>query len=350
MDSVEGRRNRAQELMQALPWPSFRKGLTMTIAGKVQKLEVQSLSQQLQEIPSFALPFLFTLITPADKVSAFHCAQARVQVIYVRKDDKNQECTPIIVERTGKGASDHLLVIVEEGGKGSIIEFNESSAQFRSEGTEIFLAKGSSLEYVAVQNHGKSTEAYSFRKARLEAGSALSFVSCTLGGRLSKEQLSIALDGDHARLKQAVLFYGVEHQQFDVEVDIEHGAKGTESSLSAQGCVAGHAKAIMQGRIHIGKDAHDASGFESSEMLILDEANGNAVPILEIDNPDVSSGHSAKIGHIDAGKMFYLQSRGLTDAEAKKLLIEGFFTPILGQVLDPGLQEKIMGLVEQKLR
>jgi Fe-S cluster assembly protein SufD len=348
MDVLEEKRKTARGLMDALPWPAFRRGLTMTLTAR--KPDIDALSKgRGDDVPLFALPYLFTLVTPHDKVSAAHVAHASIRVIHIETDMKED----IIIERKGLDSSaDHVLIIMGQGARAKIVEYNECAGDvhFRSEGTEIFLAKGASLEYVSVQNHGEETHAFSFKKARLEEDASLSFVSCILGGKLSKEEIGCDLRGARAQLRQGVLFYGKGDQEIDVQADIHHMARETESILSMQGCVAGNAKSIMQGRIHIGKDAHDAKGYESSDILVLDEtANGNAIPLLEIDNQDVSCGHAAKIGHIDAGKLFYLQSRGLSEQEAKRLIIEGFFMPFAERLKDQALQERIMRLIEKKL-
>jgi Fe-S cluster assembly protein SufD len=121
----------------------------------------------------------------------------------------------------------------------------------------------------------------------------------------------------------------------------EHTGKNTESLIRTKSGLR-RSKAIIKGLIRKNKDAESSSGYQKSDILLIDEeSKGVSIPDLEIQNEQVKCTHGSTISRIDEEKIFYLQSRGLSKNEAETMMIEGFYDTILNIVSDKALREEL---------
>ncbi len=153
-----------------------------------------------------------------------------------------------------------------------------------------------------------------------------------LDGKNQELTIEARLVGEGASLNIFGVVLGDEDRQFTLHTNIYHQAPKTKSRVHIRGVLHGHAKFDNEGLINIAKGARGADGFFTAKVLLFDEAKGRSIPSLEIDENEVKAGHAATTGQVDRAMLFYLQSRGLSEKEAERLIVSGFFEPIIAQL------------------
>ncbi|MBI2622329.1 SufD family Fe-S cluster assembly protein [Candidatus Microgenomates bacterium] len=160
--------------------------------------------------------------------------------------------------------------------------------------------------------------------------------------------IEASLVGEGASLNILGVVLGDEDRQFILHTNIYHQAPKTKSRVNIRGVLHDHAQFDNEGLIHIAKGAKGADGFFTARVLLFDEAKGRSIPSLEIDENEVKAGHAATTGQVDQTMLFYLQSRGLSEKKAERLIVSGFFEPIIKE-LSENQQVSIKEKINEKL-
>lgn len=137
------------------------------------------------------------------------------------------------------------------------------------------------------------------------------------------------------------IFLGSGNHQVTFNTTVLHKAPKTKSRTTIRGVFYDHAGINNDGMITIQKGAKGADGYFASKILLFDDAKGRSVPSLEIDENDLKAGHASTVGRPDDNQLFYLRSRGLSEKEAEKLIVTGFFDPVI-KLLPPNQQNKVI--------
>lgn len=149
-------------------------------------------------------------------------------------------------------------------------------------------------------------------------------------------------------IKVVGLLIGSGQDCLELQTNITHQAKNTTSNTIIRGILKDKASVEATNSIRINKGATNANGYLSAKILLFDDARGMVTPSLEIDENEVKAGHAATVGQINDEELFYLQSRGLSLKEAKNLIIEGFFEPLLSE-FPLQKREKLRKIIKKKL-
>lgn len=145
--------------------------------------------------------------------------------------------------------------------------------------------------------------------------------------------VKIILNGAGAEVEVYGLFFGMGEESFQISHEVIHQAPQTKSSILTRGALGGRAKADYKGNIRITKGMAGCAGRQEARTLLLSrEARIDTVPHLEIGNNDVACAHSVSVSYIDEVKRFYCESRGLSEAETVKVIIEGHFSAVLDKI------------------
>ncbi len=137
------------------------------------------------------------------------------------------------------------------------------------------------------------------------------------------------LVGEGANLQLVGIFLGTSTSSVIFNTHVSHEALRTKSFTNIRGVFLDRAAFNNDGMVYIQKGAKGADGYFASKILLFDDAKGRSVPSLEIDENEIKAGHASTVGRPDAEQLFYLRSRGLSEKEAEKLIISGFYEPIL---------------------
>ncbi|MDP3918755.1 MAG: SufD family Fe-S cluster assembly protein [Nanoarchaeota archaeon] len=267
----------------------------------------------------------------------------KLQSYKVIKINKNLE-EPIII--TPKGIN-HLIIITEPNIIANIIINKEDDNYYSSLYIEAFAEENSKLNITNIENQGKDTINFSIHKGEAKRNATINWTNILLGGKFSQLHTETILLEEGAKTSKNTGFFTNNEQQFDINDSTIHKASHTESLMLNRGILNNSSKSIYHGKIHVEKYAKNCTGHQRSENILLDEnAKCNAVPILEINNDDISCSHGVNFTTLNEEQLFYLNSRGLDDNLSKEMIILGFIEPIIKYIKD---KEKIYKIIKEKL-
>ncbi|HEX6971683.1 MAG TPA: SufD family Fe-S cluster assembly protein, partial [Limnochordia bacterium] len=209
---------------------------------------------------------------------------------------------------------------------------------------------GARVRYAAVQNLGQSTFNLTVRRAVLGRDASVEWVVGEFGSRTSRTATVSVLAGSGSESKSIMVFFGDGAQHLDLSVTMQHVGAFTTGEMLAKGAVGGRARVIYRGLTDIEHGAENASAFQRENTLILSkDARSDAIPGLEIDDNRVQAGHAATVGQVDELLLFYLMSRGLSRRVATKLIVDGFFDPIMQRVPLAAVKDELQRLIDGKM-
>ena len=260
------------------------------------------------------------------------------------------------VEYTTGGdlTSTHILVVVDD--EASATYLHESVSPYRSEQsthlgvTELLVGEGGNLRYVGLQNWNESTVSIGHQRGRVEKGGELDWVSGEMGTRFSKLFQTLDLDGDDSFGRISGLYFTHGRQHLDLDTQQNHHALRTTSDLLYKGVLKEKSHTVWQGMILVDPGAQRTDGFQANRNLMLDStARSDSIPGLEIEADDVRCTHAATAGRIDDTELFYLLSRGIPRDVAEKLIVDGFFDPVMQRIPFEGVRERLAMSIDEKL-
>ena len=215
---------------------------------------------------------------------------------------------------------------------------------------DIHLGEGASLKYIIVQKWGVETTSVPTVRAHLEKDSHLQVLYVGLGGKLTKLFGECDLEGAGCKSEVLGLVMAAEKQHFDFDVNQYHRVGANVSDVLFHVALAEEARSIFSGNVICGPGAQKIDGYQQNRNLLLsNKARADSMPKLEIEANDVRCTHGATFTTYDEGQYFYCRSRGLTEVEAKRLLIRGFFQEVVNRVGQEIVVDHLMELVADKM-
>lgn len=314
---------------------------------------IMDLHTAVKQHPGIVRKHLFSLNRPDGKFAALHAALwTRGLFVHV---PQGVECKKQLQFRFGANApalADHVLVVAEPASRMTVMEAADAGKNtlFRSHGVEIAAAESSQVNYATVQTLSSKTVLISDRRAVAGAGSRIDWTDCSLGSGLTISRIMNDLAGQGAQAYVHGLFYASGTQHFDLHNSTSHNAPDTVSEMRTRGVLSCMSRVIYHGKVSISEDAPRSDGYQKEDALMLSpNAHADALPQLEIKNNDVRCTHGATIGQVDAEKLFYLMSRGLTKEQALRAIVKGFFEPLLLKIEIKSVQNRLRALIDEKM-
>jgi Fe-S cluster assembly protein SufD len=234
-----------------------------------------------------------------------------------------------------------LLVVAEEGSQATLIEEYTSAApaleSYTNVVAELFVEQASKLEYVSLQNLSQETWHFATHHARVDRDAELDWVAGGFGSKKGKIRIQNDLAGQGATSRVTGAYFADGDQHLDYDTFQEHIAPSTTSDFAFKGALRDSATAVWRGMIRVEKDAQKTNAYQENRNLMLSkQAHADSIPGLEILANDVRCTHGATLGQVDREQLFYLMARGLSRAEAERLIVRGFFQDILDRIeLEP---------------
>ena len=241
------------------------------------------------------------------------------------------------------------LIVLEENSQADIVVHNVGvgvGAYFVNSVNEVSLAQSSRLRVFGVQEDALEATNLATTCVNVSKDARFSNFNLSLGGRMSRHETRVALQGSGAdcKIDGAYLMRGRQH--CDNTLRIDHLVPDTTSDVMFKGVLDDESRAVFQGKIVVHRDAQRSDGqMHNKTMLLNDGAEINTKPELEIYADDVKCSHGAASGHVDEMALFYMRSRGIPDAQARNLLIQSFLAQSLDRVrvdlINDALLEKV---------
>ena len=231
------------------------------------------------------------------------------------------------------GQFERTLIIAEEGSDVHYIEGCTapvySSDSLHSAVVEIKARPSSRVRYTTVQNWSQNVFNLVTKRAVAEEKATMEWVDCNLGSKLTMKYPSIYLLGEEAHGEILSIAFAGAGQHQDAGGKIIHGAPKTTSSIFSKSISKDGGRATYRGLLEVGKGASESKSKVVCDALLLDpDSRSDTYPTIRIDENDADVGHEASVSKIGEEQLYYLQSRGLDEEEASKMIVNGFIEPI----------------------
>jgi FeS assembly protein SufD len=321
------------------------------------KVIVLPLSDALRKYEELIREKIFTKFKyDRNKFSALHLALLNAGVfIYIPDNVELDRPIYIVneVQAENAGIFSHNLILVGRNSHVTIVEENHcclgNEYAVVTNISEIFGGEGSNVNFIHINNLASGIYNYVERIFVPEKDAKINFIGNWLGGKLTISRHEAFLEKPGAELRDVQITFGNDNQHFDLTSHTQHISPYTKSDVVMRGVLKDKARAVFYGLVDIEKDAHDSDSFLSEHAMLLNPgARANAIPSLQIKNANVRAGHGATVGQIDEEQIFYLMSRGLTESEARKTIVEGFLLPAFDEIRIDFVRERIQEMIHQK--
>ena len=259
-----------------------------------------------------------------------------------------------ISDAAGTGLHRRTLVVLEEGAEAEVWEqYLSGSADGEAlvnTVVELVVGQNARLRFVSGQDMNERSWIFGSMRAEVARDGALDWVVAGFGSARGKVRTETLLAGEGAEAKVTGAYAPHARQHVDFDTTQEHGAPNTTSDLAFRGVLADRSSAVWRGVIKVDPGAQRTDAFQECRNLLLSKrAHADAIPGLEILANDVRCTHAAAVAQIDAEQLFYLRSRGLSEALAKRLVIEGFMAELVERFEQGPIRDAMAAALERRL-
>jgi Fe-S cluster assembly protein SufD len=293
-------------------------------------------------------------LVPTDRVSArAWAASSRLFKVSIPRETVTQ--TPTFVTLHGQGvehaAAGHVIIEAQPFSKSTVVITYDGSATF-VDNVEIVVGDGAQLTLVSVQDWNDDSVHQSSQHARVGRDATFRHVAVTFGGDVVRMDLTAEYDGPGGYIEMLGLYFADAGQHLEHRLFVDHTAPKTKSRVTYKGALQGAgAHTVWIGNVLIRKVAEGIDTYEENRNLVLtDGCRADSVPNLEIETGEiVGAGHAAATGRFDDEQLFYLRSRGISEEEARRLVVHGFFAETIKRIGVPELEPRLLAAVEREL-
>jgi Fe-S cluster assembly protein SufD len=260
---------------------------------------------------------------------------------------------PAVVSIHGEGGRAHAHLVIEAlpNSHATIVLRHEGTAQL-AQNVEIIVRDGAHLTVVSVQQWADDAVHAASHQARVDRDATLRHFVISFGGGVVRVNPSVELAGAGSKAHLYGLSYSDAGQHLESQVYLFHKGRDTRGDVLYKGALQGAgARSVWIGDVLIGPDAVGTDSYEANRNLVLtDGARAESIPNLEIETGDIrGAGHASATGRFDDEQLFYLQSRGITEDEARRLVVVGFLSDIVQRIGIPSLEAELHAAIQAEL-
>ena len=277
--------------------------------------------------------YFMKLVTPRDhKFAALHGAVwSGGSFVYVPKGVQVSIPLQSYFRLNAKGAGqfEHTLIIVDEGASLHFIEGCSAPkynvANLHAGCVELYVKKNAKLRYSTIENWSKNMYNLNTKRALVEEGGTIEWVSGSFGSHVSYLYPMSILKGRGAKMEFTGITFAGKGQNLDTGAKVVHVAPDTSSYMNTRSISKDGGISTFRSSVVVNKDACGSKSAVSCQSLMLDsESRSDTIPAMDIRTRKASVGHEAKIGSISDDAVFYLMSRGMSEEDARALIVSGF--------------------------
>ena len=229
----------------------------------------------------------------------------------------------------GAGQFEHTLIIVDEGAYLHFIEGCSAPkynvANLHTGCVELFVGKNAKLRYSTIENWSKNMYNLNTKRARVEEGGTIEWVSGSFGSHVSYLYPMSILNGEGARAEFTGITFAGKGQNLDTGAKIVHNAPKTSSYVNTKSISKDGGISTFRSSVVVTNKAKQSKSAVSCQSLMLDDiSRSDTIPAMDIRTKDADVGHEAKIGKISDDAVFYLMSRGISEEDARAMIVSGF--------------------------
>ncbi len=245
-----------------------------------------------------------------------------------------------------------LKITLEEGAELTLIERHDGAGEYwKNMVSEITLAANAKLTHIRICEDGPEAINTNMVTIKAARDSNYNGFSLNTGGKLTRHEIHAMLEGENIDMHINGLNMLSGEQHGDTTILIEHKAPHCNSHQFYRSLLDDSARCVFQGKVHVHQIAQKTDAYQLSNALLLSPtAEMDVKPELEIYADDVKCSHGSTIGQLDDDPLFYLRSRGLTEAQARMLLLEAFVNEIVDSIGDEALITEVTNKAQSWLR
>ncbi|HLC60155.1 MAG TPA: Fe-S cluster assembly protein SufD [Candidatus Nanoarchaeia archaeon] len=318
-----------------------------------QGVILTDINSALEKYPAALNYFFKSCKTEKDKFVALSAAYFDHGIfLYVPKNIELTEPIRVDFEAGGTNSILHNLIIVESNVQLDFIEQytnkETAGAQLNSCVTEVFANTHSRINFYHLNNWTNNVYNFTNIIGTADRNASINWISGCFGGKLNRIRIDTIFSGQGSNCRNIGIFMGKGKEHIDFTTNVYHNAENTTNDILVDGILRDESSSVYRGLIRIPKEGQKTNSYLANHILKLgDKTLANSIPSLKIDANDVKASHGATVGQIDEEHLFYLMARGLSRQDAEKLIIEGFFEPVINKIPSEELREKIRELVRK---
>ncbi|MDR1711335.1 MAG: Fe-S cluster assembly protein SufD [Propionibacteriaceae bacterium] len=291
---------------------------------------------------------------PMDRIAAMAVDKAKDAVL-IDVPRGAEIAEPIVISLRGPGADatafGQFVFKIGAHSSATIVLRHTGSVRYGAS-VSVLVGEEAKLNFVSLQDWTDDAVHAGQHSFRIGRGAQVKSVTASLGGSLIRLMETASFDGPGGELEQFGVYFVDAGQHVEHRLFVDHNQPNTASNVDYRGALQGKgAQAVWVGDVLIRKVAENISTYESNKNLVLtDGCRAESVPNLEIETGEIQgAGHSSTTGRFDDEQLFYLRSRGIPEAEARRLVVYGFFTDIIRRIGIAEIEERLMEALEKEL-
>ena len=231
------------------------------------------------------------------------------------------------------GQFERTLIIVDEGAYVHYVEGCTApiykSDSLHSAVVEIIVKKGARCRYTTIQNWSNNVYNLVTKRAIAHEGATMEWVDGNIGSKVTMKYPAVWLVGEHARGETLSIAFAGEGQHQDAGAKMVHAAPHTSSSIISKSVARGGGRTSYRGLVQIQEGAYGSRSTVRCDALLIDDiSRSDTYPYVDVREDDVSMGHEASVSKVSEEQLFYLMSRGMSEADAMAMIVRGFIEPI----------------------
>ena len=291
-------------------------------------------------------------VTPADRVSALAAANVKT-VVVVTIPANLQAGGPIVLRSIGKPGLNYGHFIIDAGPfSTATVVMDHLGAATVAANVETVVGDGANLTLISVQDWDAGAIHLAAHGAKLNRNAKYNHTVVNLGGAIVRINPTVKFAGPGAEAQLYGLSFAGEGQHQESRLYIDHSQPHCTSHVVYKSALDGAtARTVWIGDVRIRPAAIDTNTYELNRNLLLsDGARADSVPNLEIETGEIAgAGHASATGRFDDLQLFYLQSRGIPEDEARRLVVRGFFAEVIDHIAVPELHDRLMATIDARL-
>jgi len=320
-------------------------------------VEVLSFTEAVAEHPELLEAKFGSVVDPeSNYLTALSVALFTTGTFVYVPEGVDAEDVTIRTEMNSRSLFSQTLVVTEDSSSVTILERIDSGddvegARYYSNLVEVDAGENSYVQYGSLQTLDEDTYNVTLKRGDAGVYSKIDWIEGNIGSRLTRSDIETELNGDSSETQIVGAFFGHDDQHFDVNARVWHNAEHTTADLVTRGVLDDTARSVYEGVQDVGREAWDTNSYQRENTLMLsDDSEADASPKLIINNHDTEASHSATVGQVDREDLFYLTSRTISERDARNMLVEGFFVPVLEEIAVDELREDLEAQVTARLR
>lgn len=291
---------------------------------------------------------------PEDRMAALAWQKSQ-DALHIRIPANEEVAEPITIAINGQSAEStafaHIVIEAMPNAHATVILDHKGAATY-AQNVEIIARDGSDLRVITVQRWEEETVHAAAHQARVDKDAKLTHIVASLSGGVVRVNPSVELDGTGSEGKLLGISFADPGEHLESQVYMFHkGAHTTGDVLYKSALQGATARTVWIGDVLIGPDAVGTDSYEANRNLVLTTgARADSIPNLEIKTGDIQgAGHASATGRFDDEQLFYLQSRGISEDEARRLVVVGFLGEIVQKIGVPTLEEELFDVIQVEL-